>query len=51
MGLLVESLFESELFGYKKGVFIGVKEDCIGWFEFVYGGSLFLDELGNLLFN
>lgn len=48
MGSLAESLFESELFGHKKGAFTGAKEDRIGRFELAHGGSLFLDELGNL---
>lgn len=48
MGSLAENLFESELFGHKKGAFTGAKEDRIGRFELAHGGSLFLDELGNL---
>lgn len=51
MGSLAESLFESELFGHKKGAFTGAKEDRIGRFELAQGGSLFLDELGNLPLN
>lgn len=46
--ILVE-LFESEFFGYVKGVFIGVVFVWVGWFEFVDGGILFLDEVGELL--
>jgi two-component system response regulator HydG len=45
---LPESLFESELFGYKKGAFTDAKEDKPGRFEIASGGSLFLDEIGNL---
>jgi len=48
MGALSESLFESELFGYKKGAFTDAKEDRIGKFEAAQKGSLFLDEIGNL---
>lgn len=50
VGVIVLMLFESELFGYKKGVFIDVKEDCLGWFEIVEGGILFLDEIVMLSF-
>ena len=46
-----ENLLESELFGYEKGAFTGAKEDRIGRFELAHGGSLFLDELGNLPLN
>jgi len=48
MGAVSESLFESELFGYKKGAFTDAKEDRIGKFEAAQKGSLFLDEIGNL---
>ncbi|MCG7534387.1 sigma-54 dependent transcriptional regulator [Pseudoalteromonas sp. OOF1S-7] len=48
MGAISESLFESELFGHKKGAFTDAKTDKIGRFELASGGSLFLDELGNL---
>lgn len=48
MGAVSESLFESELFGYKKGAFTDAKEDRIGKFEVANKGSLFLDEIGNL---
>ncbi len=48
MGSLAHSLFESELFGHKKGAFTDAKDDRAGRFELAHGGSLFLDELGNL---
>ena len=51
MGAISESLFESELFGYKKGAFTDAKEDRAGRFEIASGGTLFLDEIGNLPIN
>ncbi len=48
MGAITESLFESELFGHKKGAFTDAHSDRIGRFESANGGSLFLDEIGNL---
>ncbi|SHJ15918.1 sigma-54-dependent transcriptional regulator [Aquimarina spongiae] len=48
LGSISESLFESELFGHKKGAFTDAKEDRAGRFEVASGGTLFLDEIGNL---
>lgn len=48
VGALTESLFESELFGHKKGSFTGAADDREGRFEAANGGSLFLDEIGNI---
>lgn len=48
MGTITESIFESELFGYKKGAFTDAKEDRSGRFILANGGTLFLDEIGNL---
>lgn len=51
LGAISESLFESELFGHKKGAFTDAKEDRPGRFELAAEGTLFLDEIGNLPLN
>jgi two-component system response regulator HydG len=48
MGAIPETLFESELFGHKKGAFTGAVADRAGRFQLAQGGTLFLDEIGNM---
>jgi DNA-binding NtrC family response regulator len=48
MGAIPESLFESELFGHKKGAFTDAKETRVGRFEMANEGTLFLDEIANI---
>ncbi|MFZ4928013.1 sigma-54-dependent transcriptional regulator [Chryseobacterium sp. Mn2064] len=48
LGSISESLFESELFGYKKGAFTDAHQDYAGKIENAQNGTVFLDEIGNL---
>ena len=47
-GAIPENLLESELFGHEKGSFTGADRQKLGKFELAHGGSLFMDEIGNM---
>ena len=51
MGAIPETLFESEMFGHKKGAFTDAREQRIGRFELAKSGSLFLDEIATIPFS
>jgi DNA-binding NtrC family response regulator len=51
LGALQQNLFESELFGHVRGSFTDAREDRPGRFEIASGGTIFLDEIGNLPLN
>lgn len=48
LGGISQSLFESEMFGHKKGAFTGAFADRVGRFDLADGGTIFLDEIGEL---
>ena len=47
-GAIPEALLEAEFFGYRKGAFTGANEDRAGFFQAAQGGTIFLDEIGDL---
>jgi DNA-binding NtrC family response regulator len=48
LAAMSEGIFESELFGHKRGAFTDAREDRLGRFAAASGGTLFLDEIGNI---
>lgn len=51
LGTIPETLFDSEMFGAKKGSYTGIEEDKVGRIALANKGTLFLDEIGNLPFS
>lgn len=48
MGLIPDTLFESELFGYRRGAFTGAERNKTGYFENAHAGTIFVDEIENI---
>jgi DNA-binding NtrC family response regulator len=48
MGLIPDTLFESELFGYRRGAFTGADKHKVGYFENAHAGTIFIDEIENI---